>query len=227
MARSPTTAGHPADRSATAHHAAGVIEEQRVLQVLESQPLQRVCVIDHEMPGQVAAAQYFFLFAIMDQRQWLCPRRPLLAEPRLRLHCIVHPALQLYDVIERQQGGPEKSKPAGFVADGQFQPKCLGSELSRQIAVDLESDADLDEGRGCPGHWPFPSGFIQQGTSGRGRKATCAALSLPATGRPCPGCRSPPRPACCCTDGGAAGLLQQLPPIHPGHELLTETGQPT
>jgi hypothetical protein len=160
MARSPTTAGHPADRSATAHHAAGVIEEQRVLQVLESQPLQRVCVIDHEMPGQVAAAQYFFLFAIMDQRQWLCPRRPLLAEPRLRLHCIVHPALQLYDVIERQQGGPEKSKPAGFVADGQFQPKCLGSELSRQIAVDLESDADLDEGRGCPGHWPFPSVFM-------------------------------------------------------------------
>ena len=37
----------------------------------------------------------------------------------------------------RQQGGPEKSKPAGFVADGQFQPKCLGSEFSRQIAVDL------------------------------------------------------------------------------------------
>jgi hypothetical protein len=61
---------------------------------------------------------------------------------------------------QRQQGGPEKSKPAGFVADGQFQPKCLGSELSRQIAVDLESDADLDEGRGCPGHWPFPSVFM-------------------------------------------------------------------
>ena len=61
---------------------------------------------------------------------------------------------------QRQQGGPEKSKPAGFVADGQFQPKYLGSELSRQIAVDLESDADLDEGRGCPGHWPFPSVFM-------------------------------------------------------------------
>ena len=43
---------------------------------------------------------------------------------------------------QRQQGGPEKSKPAGFVADGQFQPKYLGSKLSRQIAVDLESDAD-------------------------------------------------------------------------------------
>jgi hypothetical protein len=37
-----------------------------------------------------------------------------------------------------------KSKPAGFVADGLFQPSCLGSELGRQVAVDLESDADLD-----------------------------------------------------------------------------------
>jgi hypothetical protein len=73
------------------------------------------------------------------------------------------------------------------VADGQFQPKCLGSELSRQIAVDLESDADLDEGGGCPGHWPFPSVFmIQQDTSGRCRKATCAALSLPAAGTALP-----------------------------------------
>jgi hypothetical protein len=28
-----------------------------------------------------------------------------------------------------------------------------GSELSRQVPVDLEADADLNEGRGCPGHW--------------------------------------------------------------------------
>src|SRR5262249_34305790 len=28
-----------------------------------------------------------------------------------------------------------------------------GSELGRQIAVDLEADADLNEDRGCPGHW--------------------------------------------------------------------------
>src|SRR5262245_60476386 len=28
-----------------------------------------------------------------------------------------------------------------------------GSELGRQVAVDLEADADLDEGRGRPSHW--------------------------------------------------------------------------
>jgi len=27
-----------------------------------------------------------------------------------------------------------------------------GSELSRQVPVDLEADADLNEGWGCPGH---------------------------------------------------------------------------
>src|SRR5215831_11159957 len=36
-----------------------------------------------------------------------------------------------------------------------------GSELSRQVPVDLEPDADLNEGRGAPGHWSssltFPS----------------------------------------------------------------------
>jgi len=53
---------------------------------------------------------------------------------------------------QRQQGGPEKSKPAGFVADGQFQPKCLGSEFSRQIAVDFESNANLHKRGSCPGH---------------------------------------------------------------------------
>ena len=30
--------------------------------------------------------------------------------------------------------------------------KASGSELGRQVAVDFEADADLDEGRGCPGH---------------------------------------------------------------------------
>jgi hypothetical protein len=29
-------------------------------------------------------------------------------------------------------------------------------KLGRQIAVDLEADADLNEGRRCPGHWSFP-----------------------------------------------------------------------
>jgi hypothetical protein len=36
-----------------------------------------------------------------------------------------------------------------------------GSELSRQVPVDLEPDADLNEGRGAPSHWSsslaFPS----------------------------------------------------------------------
>src|SRR6516162_5202395 len=31
-----------------------------------------------------------------------------------------------------------------------------GLELSRQVPVDLEADADLNEGRGCPGHWSLP-----------------------------------------------------------------------
>src|SRR5262249_45565289 len=33
-----------------------------------------------------------------------------------------------------------------------FGPKQMGSELSRQVPVDLEADADLNKGRGCPGH---------------------------------------------------------------------------
>src|SRR5260370_3426003 len=47
-----------------------------------------------------------------------------------------------------------------------------GSELSRQVPVDLEPDADLNEGRGCPGHWlsslAFPSGNkLDRGTPPR------------------------------------------------------------
>src|SRR2546425_13018158 len=34
-----------------------------------------------------------------------------------------------------------------------------GSELSRQVPVDLEADADLNEGRGAPGHWSCSSAF--------------------------------------------------------------------
>ena len=47
----------------------------------------------------------------------------------------------------RQAGGPiQDCAPAA------------GSELSRQVPVDLEADADLNEGRGAPGHWSsFPS----------------------------------------------------------------------
>src|SRR5215470_348251 len=32
-----------------------------------------------------------------------------------------------------------------------------GSELGREVAVDLEPDADFDEGRGRPRHGSFPS----------------------------------------------------------------------
>ena len=30
-----------------------------------------------------------------------------------------------------------------------------GLELSRQVAVDFEADADFDKGRSCPGHDSF------------------------------------------------------------------------
>src|SRR5215831_11603393 len=61
-----------------------------------------------------------------------------------------------------------------------------GSELSRQVPVDLEPDADLNEGRGCPGHWSsslaFPSSNkLDRGTPPRkprnhGRKHTRCLL---------------------------------------------------
>src|SRR5215467_15751338 len=35
-----------------------------------------------------------------------------------------------------------------------------GSELSRQVPVDLEPDADLNEGRGAPGHWSSSLAFL-------------------------------------------------------------------
>ena len=35
-----------------------------------------------------------------------------------------------------------------------------GSELSRQVPVNLEPDADLNEGRGCPGHWSSSLPFL-------------------------------------------------------------------
>ena len=47
-----------------------------------------------------------------------------------------------------------------------------GSELSRQVPVDLKPDADLNEGRGCPGHWSCSLAFqssnkLDQGTPSR------------------------------------------------------------
>src|SRR5437870_1006241 len=42
-----------------------------------------------------------------------------------------------------------------------------GSELGRQVAVDLEADADLDEGRGGPGHWSLSPGAYWNCDKGR------------------------------------------------------------
>src|SRR5215472_18476131 len=42
-----------------------------------------------------------------------------------------------------------------------------GSELSRQVPVDLEADADLNEGWGCPGHWSSSFCRVTQGRSWR------------------------------------------------------------
>ena len=52
-----------------------------------------------------------------------------------------------------------------------------GSKLSRQVPVDLKPDADLNEGRGAPGHWSsslaFPSGnTLDRGTPPRKPPAT-------------------------------------------------------
>jgi hypothetical protein len=63
-----------------------------------------------------------------------------------------------------------------------------GLELSRQVPVDLEPDADLNEGRGCPGHWSSSLAFsscytLDRGTPPRkppqphGRKHTRSLLS--------------------------------------------------
>ena len=41
----------------------------------------------------------------------------------------------------------------------QVRASSAGSELSRQVPVDLEADADLNEGRGAPGHWSCSSAF--------------------------------------------------------------------
>jgi len=54
----------------------------------------------------------------------------------------------------------------------QVRASSAGSELSRQVPVDLEPDADLNEGRGAPGHWSsslaFPSSNkIDRGTPPR------------------------------------------------------------
>jgi hypothetical protein len=54
-----------------------------------------------------------------------------------------------------------------------------GSELSRQVPVDLKPDADLNEGRGCPGHWSSSLAF----SSGNKVRSWRAATQAPATTR--------------------------------------------
>src|SRR5262245_32105892 len=54
-----------------------------------------------------------------------------------------------------------------------------GSELSRQVPVDLKPDADLNEGRGCPGHWSSSLAF----SSGNKIRSWRAATQAPTTTR--------------------------------------------
>src|SRR5215469_12994944 len=44
----------------------------------------------------------------------------------------------------------------------------VGSELCRQVPVDLKPDADLNEGRGCPGHWSSSLAFQSSNKLDRG-----------------------------------------------------------
>ena len=44
----------------------------------------------------------------------------------------------------------------------QVRATSAGSELSRQIPVDLEADADLNERRGAPGHWSSSLAFMNE-----------------------------------------------------------------
>src|SRR5262247_2206953 len=50
----------------------------------------------------------------------------------------------------------------------QVRASSAGSELSRQVPVDLEADADLNEDRGCPGHWSSSLAFPSSSTLDRG-----------------------------------------------------------
>src|SRR5262245_36131795 len=53
-----------------------------------------------------------------------------------------------------------------------------GSELSRQVPVDLEADADLNEGRGAPGHWSSALRFLNEYVKSRRAGAQCGKSRL-------------------------------------------------
>ena len=68
--------------------------------------------------------------------------------------------------IARMRGRARFARQAG----GPIQDRATaeGSELSRQVPVDLEADADLNEGRGAPGHWSSSLAFPSSNTLDRG-----------------------------------------------------------
>src|SRR6516165_11732550 len=60
----------------------------------------------------------------------------------------------------------------------QVRATSAGSELSRQVAVDLEADADLNEGRGAPGHWSSSLAFLDEYVSSGRAGAQCRTSLL-------------------------------------------------
>src|SRR5262249_2169518 len=59
----------------------------------------------------------------------------------------------------------ERMRASAATASGppvQVRASSAGSELGRQVPVDLEADADLNEGRGGPGHWSSSLTFLDE-----------------------------------------------------------------
>src|SRR5262249_61222818 len=71
------------------------------------------------------------------------------------------------DCEDRRNARRRASPPSGWP---RFQDRAAaaGSELSRQGPVDLEPAADLNEGRGAPGHWSSFFAFSSSNTLDRG-----------------------------------------------------------
>jgi uncharacterized protein (TIGR02246 family) len=57
---------------------------------------------------------------------------------------------------------PARPKRQGGQLPIQNRANAAGSELSRQVPVDLEPDTDLNEGRGCPGHGSSSLAFLDE-----------------------------------------------------------------
>jgi cytochrome c556 len=91
----------------------------------------------------------------VGQRQFHCGKPPPAAEPRTRA----------------------VNRPI------QDRRECAESELGRQISVDLEADADLNEARGCPRHWSPSVKFSKQEQSSA-RQARAQAPAYTGASRP-------------------------------------------